>query len=79
MEEKKEFPKKEFSGFKCVLECSKIQCIFSPCSLFIVVGVDLSLMPKIFIDHIFNILWIFFVFNLSFSYLQVINKKNINF
>ena len=29
MEEKKEFPKKEFSGFKCVLECSESWYVFS--------------------------------------------------
>ena len=28
-DEKKEFPKGEFSGFGCVLECSETQCLFS--------------------------------------------------
>jgi len=82
MKEKKEFPKEEFSNFKCVLECSETQCdVFSPCFgfLFIVVRVDLGLMPKISLIHIFDIFWIFFAFNFSFSYLQAINKKNINF
>jgi len=45
MEEKKEFPKGEFSGFRCILECYETRCVFSPWldSLFIVVGVDLGL------------------------------------
>jgi len=43
MKEKKEFPKEEFSGFRCVLEFSG----FSPWldSLFIAAGVDLGLTP----------------------------------
>ena len=45
MKEKKEFPKGEFSGFGCVLECFKTQCVFFPWfdSLFIVAGVELGL------------------------------------
>jgi len=100
MKEKKEFPKGEFSGFRCALECSETRCVFSlwldslfiavgvdfySCwsglrldSLFIVVGVDLGLMSKIFLIYIFYIFWIFFAFNPSFSYLQAVNKKNIN-
>ena len=61
MREKKEFPKGEFSGFRCVLECSKTRCVFSAWldSFFIVVGVDLGLMVKIFLIHIFYIFCIF--------------------
>ena len=45
MREKKEFPKEEFSGFRCVLECIGTLCVLSPWldSLFIVAGVNLSL------------------------------------
>ena len=45
MRQKKEFPKGEFSGFGCVLECPETRCVFSPWLdfLFIVVGVDLGL------------------------------------
>ena len=45
MREKKEFPKREFSGLKCVLECSETRRVFSPWldSLFIATGVDLGL------------------------------------
>ena len=45
MKEKKEFPKGEFLGFRCVLECSETECVFSPQldSLFIVAGVNLDL------------------------------------
>ena len=48
MEEKKEFPKEEFSGFRYVLECFETRYVFSPWlySLFIAAGVDLGLMPK---------------------------------
>jgi len=48
MEEKKEFPKGEFSDFGCVLEWSKTRCVFSPWldSLFIVAGVDLGLRTR---------------------------------
>ena len=47
MREKREFPKEEFSGFKCVLECSETRCVFFSWSdsLFIVIGVDLGLIP----------------------------------
>ena len=58
MKEKKEFPKEKFLGFRCILECSETRCgFFSPWldSLHIVVGVDLDLMPKIFLIHIFYI------------------------
>ena len=30
MEEKKEFPKGEFSDFRCALECSETRCVLSP-------------------------------------------------
>ena len=30
MKEKKKCPKGEFLGFRCVLECFEIQCVFSP-------------------------------------------------
>ena len=30
MGEKKEFPKEEFSSFRCVLECSETRYVFSP-------------------------------------------------
>jgi len=45
MEEKEEFPKGEFSSFRCVLECSETRCVFSPWLefLFIVAGVDLGM------------------------------------
>ena len=45
MKENKEFPKKKFSDFRCVLECFKTRCIFSPRldSLFIAIWVDLGL------------------------------------
>ena len=48
MREKKKFFKGEFSGFECVLECSKTRCVFSPWfdSLFIVVGVNLGLRAR---------------------------------
>ena len=47
MKEKKEFPKGEFSGFRCVLECSTTRCVFSLWldSFFITVGEDLGLTP----------------------------------
>ena len=80
MREKKEFPKEEFSGFRCVLECFETWCVFSPWldSLFIVAGVDLGLMPKLLLIHIFDIFCMFLAFNPSSLYLQAINKKNIN-
>ena len=42
MREKKEFPKGEFSGFGCVLECSETWYVLSPWLdyLLIAVGVD---------------------------------------
>ena len=46
MGEKKEFPKEEFSSFRCVLECSETRYVFSPwldSFFFIVAGVDLGL------------------------------------
>ena len=45
MEEKKEFPKGEFLGFGCILECSETRCVFFPWldSLFIVTGMDLGM------------------------------------
>ena len=48
MREKKEFPKGEFSGFRCVLECSETRCVFSPWldSLLIVAGVELGLRTR---------------------------------
>ena len=48
MEEKKEFPKGEFSGFRCVLECSETLCAFSPWfdSLFIVARLDLGMRTR---------------------------------
>ena len=47
MREKKEFPKGEFSDFRCVLEYSETWYVFSlgPDFLFIIVGVDLDLTP----------------------------------
>ena len=47
MKEKKGFPKEEFSYFRCVLECSETQCVFSPWldSIFIAARVDLGLTP----------------------------------
>ena len=50
VEERREFPKEEFSGFGYVKECSETRC-----ALFIVVVVDLNLMPKIFLVYIFDI------------------------
>ena len=48
MREKREFPKEEFSGFRCVLECSETRCVLSPWldSFFIVAGVDLGLRTR---------------------------------
>jgi len=45
MEQKKELPKGEFSGFRCVLECFETKYVFFPWldSLFIIVGVDLGM------------------------------------
>jgi len=48
MEMKEEFPKGELLGFRCVLECSETQCVFSPWldPLFIIVGVELGLRTR---------------------------------
>ena len=48
MEEKKEFSKREFSGFRYVLEYSMTWCVFSSWldPLFIVAGVNLGLRTR---------------------------------
>ena len=46
MKKKKEFPKGQFSGFRCILECFETWCVLWLDSLFIVIGVDLSLRTR---------------------------------